>query len=129
LRYAVNSTANVRAVGDLPEISSRERRIKMRMLMQVKMPHKEFNEAVKDGSAGGKIKRILDETKPEAVYFTEYDGLRGAIMIVDLADPSKVPAFAEPWFLSFNADVQFHIVMSPEDLGRAGLDAMGKKWA
>jgi hypothetical protein len=101
----------------------------MRMLMQVKIPHKEFNEAVKDGSVGGKIKRILDETKPEAVYFTEYDGRRGAIMIVDLADPSKVPGLSEPWFLTFNADVQFHIVMAPEDLGRAGLDAIGKKWA
>jgi hypothetical protein len=98
------------------------------MLMQVKIPHKEFNEAVKDGSVGGKIKRILDETKPEAVYFTEYDGRRGAVMIVDIADPSKVPGLAEPWFLSFNADVQFHIVMSPEELGRAGLDTMAKKW-
>lgn len=101
----------------------------MRMLMQVKIPHREFNEAVKDGSIGGIIKRILDESKPEAVYFTEYDGQRGAIMIVDIPDPSKVPGLAEPWFLSFNADVQFHIVMSPEDLGRAELDALGKKWA
>jgi hypothetical protein len=99
------------------------------MLMQVKIPHKEFNEAVKDGSVGGKIKLIIDETKPEAVYFTEYDGRRGAIMIVDIADPSGVPGLAEPWFLSFNADVQFHIVMSPEELGRAGLDSMAKKWA
>jgi hypothetical protein len=64
-----------------------------------------------------------------AVYFTEYDGRRGAIMIVDVADPSKVPTLAEPWFLSFNADVTFHIVMNPEELGRAGLDAIGKKWA
>ena len=99
------------------------------MLMQVKIPHEEFNKAVKDGSIGRTIKGILDETKPEAVYFTEYDGKRGAIMIVDIADPSKVPGLAEPWFLSFNADVQFHIVMSPEDLGRGGLDSLGKKWA
>ena len=101
----------------------------MRTLVQVKIPHKEFNAAVKDGSAGGKLKRILEETKPEAVYFTDYNGQRGAIMIVDLADPSKIPTFAEPWFLSFNADVEFHIVMTPEDLGRAGLDELGKKWA
>ena len=101
----------------------------MRMLVQVKIPHKAFNAAVKDGSAGGTLKRILEETKPEAVYFTEYNGQRGAILIVDLADPSKVPNFAEPWFLSFNADVEFHIVMSPEDLGRAGLDELGSKWA
>ncbi len=101
----------------------------MRMLMQVRIPHKEFNAAVKDGSVGEKIKRILEDTKPQTVYFTEYNGQRGAVMIIDLADPSKVPSFAEPWFLTFNADVEFHIVMTPEDLGRSGLNELGKKWA
>jgi len=101
----------------------------MRMLVQVKIPHKEFNAAVKDGSVGGKLKRILEETKPEAVYFTEHDGQRGALLIVDLADPAQVPSIAEPWFLSFNADVEFRIAMTPEDLGHAGLDALGEKWA
>ena len=101
----------------------------MRMLLHVKIPHEKFNAAVRDGSAGKKIKRILEETKPEAVYFTEYNGRRGAIMIVNLADPSQIPSFAEPWFLSFNADVEFHAVMTPEELGRAGLDDIGKKWA
>jgi len=100
----------------------------MRMLMQVRFPHEEFNQAVKDGSIGGKIKRILEEIRPEAVYFTELDGRRGAIMIIEVADPSKVPALSEPWFLYFRADVEFRIVMSPDDLGRAGLDSIGKKW-
>ena len=101
----------------------------MRMLLQVRIPHKEFNAAVRDGTAGPKLNRILEETKPQAVYFTEFNGQRGAIMIVDVADPSKVPAFAEPWFLTFNADVEFHAVMTPEDLKRAGLDSLGKKWS
>lgn len=101
----------------------------MRMLVHVKIPHEPFNTAVRNGAVGKTMQRILDEIKPEAVYFTEYDGRRGAVMIVEVADPSKVPVIAEPWFLSFNADVEFHIVMSPEDLGRAGLDALGKKWA
>ena len=99
------------------------------MLLNVRIPHKEFNAAVKDGSVDGKIKRILEEAKPEAVYFTENNGQRGAVMIVELADPSKVPGYAEPWFLTFNADVEFHVVMTPEDLGRSGLNAIGKKWA
>ena len=50
-------------------------------------------------------------------------------MIADGEDPSRIPAFAEPWFLTFNAEVEFHIVMTPDDLGRAELDALGKKWA
>jgi hypothetical protein len=99
------------------------------MLVHVKLPHEPFNAAVRNGSAGKTMERILADTKPEAVYFTEYDGRRGAILIVDVPDVSKVPALAEPWFLSFNADVTFHIVMSPEELGRADLDAIGKKWA
>ena len=101
----------------------------MRMLLHVKIPHEKFNAAVRDGSAGKKINHILEETKPEAVYFTEYDGRRGAVMIIDLADPSKIPSFAEPWFLTFDADVELHAVMTPEEIGRAGLDELGKKWA
>jgi hypothetical protein len=29
---------------------------------------------------------------------------------------------------TFNTDVEFNAVMSPDDLKRAGLDALGKKW-
>ena len=101
----------------------------MRMLLQVRIPHAEFNVAVRDGSVEKKIKQILEQTKPEAVYFTEYDGRRGAIVIINIDDPSEVPKFSEPWFLSFNADVQFHIVMTPEELGRSGLEKLGKKWS
>jgi len=97
--------------------------------LHAKIPHKEFNAAVRDGSAEKKMKQILEETKAEAVYFTEYDGERGAILIININDPSEVPKFAEPWFLSFNADVQFHIAMTPEELGRAGLEKLGKKWS
>lgn len=101
----------------------------MRMLLDVKIPHETFNAAVRDGSAGEKLKRILEATKPEAVYFTERDGHRGGILIVNLDDPSKIPTLVEPWFLTFNADVQIRVAMTPEDLARAGLDALGKKWA
>jgi hypothetical protein len=101
----------------------------MRMLVHVKIPHDEFNEALRDGTAGDKLKDILEDAKPEAVYFTEYDGQRGVVMIVDIKDASEVPKFSEPWFLSFAADVEFHVAMTPEDLGRAGLEALGDKWS
>ena len=101
----------------------------MRMLLNVKIPHEKFNAAVKDGTIGQKMQRILAELKPEAVYFTEYQGHRGAIMIVNVEDPSQIPFFSEPWFLLFNADCEFRVVMSPEDLAKAGLDSLGKKWA
>lgn len=100
----------------------------MRMLMHVKFPHEPFNAAVRKGTVGQTMERILAEAKPEAVYFTENGGKRGAILVVDVADPSKLPSLAEPWFLSFNADVEFHGVMSPDELARSGVDTIGKKW-
>ena len=52
----------------------------MRMLLNVKFPHDEFNKAVRDGTVGQKIGAILEDAKPEAVYFTEQNGQRGAIL-------------------------------------------------
>ncbi|HKQ46531.1 MAG TPA: panthothenate synthetase [Phycisphaerae bacterium] len=101
----------------------------MRFLLNVRIPHREFNAAVMDGSVGSKISRILEHTKPEAVYFTEQHGQRGAVLVVDLADPSKIPALAEPWFLTFHADVEFRVAMTPDDLQKAGLEKLGQQWA
>lgn len=100
----------------------------MRILLNIKFPHQPFNAAVKDGTVGAKIGRILESIRPEAAYFTEQHGHRGAVIIVELADASKIPALAEPWFLMFQADVEFRVAMTPDDLKRAGLDELGKKW-
>lgn len=100
----------------------------MRILLNIRFPHQQFNAAVKDGTIGSKVSRILEAMKPEAAYFTEQNGHRTALLIVDLSDPSKIPTLAEPWFLTFQADVGFHPVMTPEDLKRAGLEELGKKW-
>jgi hypothetical protein len=101
----------------------------MRILLKVQLPHEPFNTFVKDGSAGAKMKRILDDLKPEAAYFTDMAGHRTGLLIVQLDKASQIPALAEPWFLTFNADVECHPAMTPEDLASAGLDALGKKWA
>lgn len=101
----------------------------MRMLLLVKFPLEPFNSAVRDGSVSKKMKAILDAMKPEAAYFTEREGCRGGIFVVNVENPSQVPVLAEPWFLTFNAQCEFRIVMTPEDLAKAGLDELGKKWA
>jgi hypothetical protein len=100
----------------------------MRMMMLVQFPIEPFNTEVRNGTAGAKIKQILDDAKPEHVWFSEREGKRGGILIANLDSPSDVPRFAEPWFLAFNAEVEFRVAMTPEDLGRANLDALGKKW-
>ena len=101
----------------------------MRILMEVKLPLEPFNSYIKDGSAGTRMQKILADAKPEAAYFGDRDGHRGGIIVVNMDHASQIPALAEPWFLGFNASVEFSIVMTPEDLERAGLEALGKKWA
>jgi len=100
----------------------------MRFVLHVSLPVDKFNQAVRDGTAGHKIDRILEDTKPEAVYFCAKDGNRGGFLIVNMSDASEIPRFAEPWFLYFDATVEFLPTMTPQDLQRAGLEELAKKW-
>ena len=72
----------------------------MKMLLTVEIPHEPFNSLVRGGKAGEIIERILEAIKPEAVYFTEEDGMRCGIFLINIQNPSDVPAFAEPLFLN-----------------------------
>lgn len=100
----------------------------MRMLLNVEFPPEPFNTAVKNGTIGKMMGKILEDTKPEAAYFTDNNGHRGGVLVVNVNKPSDVPFLAEPWFLNFNAECQFHIAMTPDDLMQANLDELGKKW-
>jgi len=91
----------------------------MPMLMRVQMPLEPFSSAVRDGSVGKKMQKIMEAIKPEAAYFTAMNGCRGGVLVVDMKDSSDIPKLAEPWFLTFNATVEFQPTMTPEDLGIA----------
>ena len=101
----------------------------MRMLMNVEFPHEPFNSLVRKGTAGEILRKILDDLKPDSIYFTEQGGTRGATAVINVDNPSRIPFFAEPFFLNFNADCKFRVAMSVEDLGNSGLDELGKKWS
>jgi hypothetical protein len=88
----------------------------MRMLVKVTIPVVEGNAAVVEGSLASTIGSILNDLKPEAVYFAEENGARTGFIFCNLENPSQIPAIAEPFFLAFNAKVEFHPAMSLEDL-------------
>ena len=100
----------------------------MRMLLDFKLPLEPFNSLARKGKVGETVQQVLDDIKPEAVYFSEREGKRGGIMVVDVPDPSRIPALAEPLFLAFDASVEFRILMTPEDLAKSGVDDIGKKY-
>jgi hypothetical protein len=91
----------------------------MRFLLKVNIPVESGNAAAKAGKLGATIQSILAEQKPEAAYFTDDDGQRTALIFLEMKDASQIPAIAEPWFLAFNARLEVHPVMVPEDLAKA----------
>lgn len=101
----------------------------MRMIMYVTYSMERFNAAMKEGSVGSKIKRILEDIKPEVVYFGEQpDGQRGAVVVVDIPSPDKLSAFTEPWYLTFAEKIEVRIAMTPEDIAKIDLDGLAKKY-
>jgi hypothetical protein len=93
----------------------------MRMLLRVSIPVEAGNAAVKAGTLGSTIERILADLKPEAVYFfADDEGQRCGSIVLDMKDTSQIPAIAEPWFLAFNAKVSLRPIMNQQDLATAG---------
>ncbi|HVY55402.1 MAG TPA: hypothetical protein VHC46_06560 [Thermodesulfobacteriota bacterium] len=89
-------------------------------MMKVSMPVEAGNEAARKGKLGETVASILADLKPEAAYFTEFDGRRTGLIFLDISDASQIPMIAEPWFLSLNASVEIRPVMTPDDLKKAG---------
>ena len=90
----------------------------MRFLFKISIPVEAGNKAAKDGFSV--IPKILEQQKPEAAYFIAENGQRTGILVIDMSDPSQIPAIAEPWFLALNASIEVTPAMVPGDLKKAG---------
>ena len=103
----------------------------MRMLIKVSIPTAEGNAAIANGTLESTLSSILSDLKPEAAYFAEDNGARTGFIVVNMADSSQIPSFAEPFFLAFNAKVEFHPAMNLEDLKKAssGIESAARKYA
>lgn len=90
------------------------------MMMRVSIPAEEGNRAARDGTMGETIRRIVEEMKAEAAYFSEDSGERTGYIFFDMKDSSELPAVAEPWFLAFQAKLTVRPAMNLQDLANAG---------
>src|SRR3954470_5034703 len=91
----------------------------MRVLLKVNIPIETGNAAAKAGKLGTTIQSILGDLKPEAAYFSDERGQRTGYLFLELPEASQIPAICEPWFLAFNAAIEIHPVMVPDDLAKA----------
>jgi hypothetical protein len=92
----------------------------MRCMFKFSFPTtNESNGWIRDGSIGQKMESILGEIRPEAAYFGSVDGRRGGYLIINIKEPSEIPAKLEPLFQELDATVECSPVMVPEELRTA----------
>ena len=87
------------------------------------------NQALMNGSFQKTIQPVIEHLKPEATYFTTEHGKRTAYIFFDLADPSRIPSIAEPFFQLLKAEIDFRPVMNSEDLSSGLTRLVSKKAA
>ena len=102
----------------------------MRFLVKVTIPTDTGNSLVRDPKFGQRLKEMLADIKPETVYFAADNGQRTMYLVVDLADASRIPAVAEPLWLSLEAKVEFIPVMNEKEFAKAGpaIERAAKKY-
>ena len=102
----------------------------MRMMLSVTFPTAKFNELWRKGEVGPKIQQIIEDTKPEAVYFGRGNaGQRGVVIIIDVPTAADVPRVTEPWYLLFEATVEVCHCMTLEDIGKVDYEGLASRYA
>ena len=88
----------------------------MRFLIRATIPTEDGNKMVQDPNFLRKLEEYTNKVKAEAAYFFESNGNRIASFIVDVQRADQIPVLGEPLFIKMGAHVEFHPVMSLEDL-------------
>ena len=88
----------------------------MRFLIRATIPTEDGNKMVQDPNFLTKLEEYINKVKAEAAYFFEANGSRIASFIVDVQSADQIPVLGEPLFIKMGAHVEFHPVMSLEDL-------------
>lgn len=87
----------------------------MRVLVRAMIPTTAGNKMVKDPNF---LKTIEDFTKKfncEVAYFTEVNGNRTRVFILDLPSSVMIQAIVEPLFQEFDTNVEIHPAMNLDD--------------
>ena len=102
----------------------------MRFMLSFQMPTERANALIKEGTFAQTMQSIMEDIKPEAVYFTNLDGARGGIFFINMDDASELPGMVEPLFHALDAPIKLQLVMTPEDLqkGTPALEQAAQKY-
>ncbi len=88
----------------------------MKFLLRLHFPTESGNKMLQDPNFPKKLEGVLNQIKPEAVYFTPIEGERGIIMIVNLPSADMIATIGEPLWMTFNCKLDLTPVMELSDL-------------
>ena len=102
----------------------------MRMMLCITLPTAKFNDLARQGQVGPKLKKIIEDTRPEAIYFGKGNaGQRGVVAVVEIPTPADLSRFTEPWYLAFEATVETSICMTAEEVATLDLEDLAGQYA
>jgi len=77
----------------------------VRMMLKVQIPPEGGNRAISAGKQGAIFEALINRIKPEAVYFTQEDGLRTVYFVYTIHETMDFAAIHEPLIQGFGARV------------------------
>ncbi len=86
------------------------------MMLRIQMPAEAANAAIKDGRFAKVMSETMERLKPEAAYFTSFEGDRCGFIVFDMEHPSDIPSICEPFFYAVHAKVELQPAMTAEDV-------------
>jgi hypothetical protein len=91
----------------------------MRVLVRAIIPTVAGNKMVKDPNFLKNLEDYIQKFNCEATYFTDVNGNRTMVFVLDLPSPNMIPDIVEPLFQGFDANVEIHPAMNLDDLKKA----------
>jgi len=107
----------------------------MRFFVRAAVPTLGGNRVIIAGKLGPTIEEIVNQLKPEAIFFRAIDkgptaGMKSVGMLLDLESASQIKSVVEPLFAGLEAKLDYEQVMSRDELMQAlpALEANVKKY-
>ena len=89
----------------------------MRTIVNFSIPINKGNELARSGKIGEVLQSIIEDNKPEAVYFyANNSGERAGSMVVDMQQGTDLPKLGEALFLGLNASVTMRPCFGLDDM-------------
>jgi hypothetical protein len=82
----------------------------MRVIVRAIVPTVSGNKTVLDPNFLNKIENYIKKFNCEASYFTEVNGNRTFIFVLDLPNSDMIHEIAEPLFQGFEANIEIHLL-------------------